>query len=175
MTFVLGPSIVQLHRLIVYTALLDGGLGRVHISDHCGQNIPLLVLTSHHFICQDNFKCHGWIPLNLHYNYMEIVFNSSVSSVKSLPLNININMTGKYWICPAIISFQRCCREGSWKEGRKCIFWFCFYLVCTLSFILLRFCFCFLSMVWWTVAFAMQTYKLAISIEYCWIISNQST
>ena len=24
-----------------------------------------LVLTSHHFICQDNFNCHGWIPLNL--------------------------------------------------------------------------------------------------------------
>ena len=44
--------------------------GHWHISDHCGQNIPLLVLTSHHFICQDNFKCHGWIPLNLHYDYM---------------------------------------------------------------------------------------------------------
>ena len=28
-------------------------LGRVHISDHCGRNITLLVLTSHHFICQD--------------------------------------------------------------------------------------------------------------------------
>ena len=70
--------------------------GHWHISDHCGQNITLLVLTSHHFICQDNFKCHGWIPLNLNYSYIEIVFNSLVSSVKSLLLNINIDMTGKY-------------------------------------------------------------------------------
>ena len=70
--------------------------GHWHISDHCGQNITLLVLTAHHFICQDNFKCHGWIPLNLNYSYIEIVFNSLVSSVKSLLLNINIDMTGKY-------------------------------------------------------------------------------
>ena len=69
--------------------------GHWHISDHCGQNITLLVLTSHHFICQDNLKCHGWIPLNLHYN-MLIVFISLVSSVESLLLNININMSGKY-------------------------------------------------------------------------------